>query len=163
MGKDELNQIYQKYYKDVLLYAFSQCRDWYLAEEITSDTFFKAFLSLECADGTVKMWLFRVCKNCLIDYWRKQRRRDVRSLQEISELQADVRSPLENILKEEEHRRLFRVIMTLPSRYQEVLILFYFEGLNGAEIARLLGMSPGAIRTTLHRARHEIKERLEEE
>src|SRR4051812_1808346 len=71
MNNHDLEKIYQKYYKELYLYAYSISKNHHTAQEIVSDTFFKAFLSIQNSDGNVKHWLIHVCKNLLIDHFRK--------------------------------------------------------------------------------------------
>ncbi|MGL5616297.1 MAG: anti sigma factor C-terminal domain-containing protein [Sarcina sp.] len=54
MRKDELEKIYRLYYKDLYIYGFSVCKDHYLTEELISDSFYKAFISLEDYKGSFK-------------------------------------------------------------------------------------------------------------
>lgn len=166
MEQDTLEIVYRKYYNDVYLYAFSLCKDRYLSEEAVSDTFYRALLSLQDDGKTVKFWLFRVCRNCLIDRWRRDRRKDRRPLEELRETEiaspGGGEDPLERILKEERQRILFQAILSLPEVYREAVILFYFEGFSGAETAELIGHSPGSLRTILYRARKELKKKISE-
>ena len=47
MNHDELEQLYRQYYNELYLYAYSMCRNHTAAQDIVSDTFFKALLSLK--------------------------------------------------------------------------------------------------------------------
>ena len=67
MKKDEIEEIYRLYYKDVYLYALSLARNRQDAEELASDAFYKALLSLETKNGSVSYWLFSVCRNIFIN------------------------------------------------------------------------------------------------
>lgn len=71
MGNDELEKIYKSYYKELYIYAFSICKNHNLTEEIVSDTFFKAFLSIDNCEEHIKYLLMRVCKNLIFDYYKK--------------------------------------------------------------------------------------------
>lgn len=70
MKKDDLEQIYKAYYHEIYLYALSLCKNTLEAEEITSDTFYKALLCAEIQSDSIKYWLLRVCKNIFIDQAR---------------------------------------------------------------------------------------------
>ena len=161
MKQNILEEIYEKYYRSVYLYAYSLCKNHHLAQEICSDTFFKALLS--CGDDTpsIQYWLLRVCKNCFIDHWRKAQKRSPATIEELP-LKADD-DPLDAILQKDEHRRLYQAILQLPEQTREVLLLFYFEGFSGQQIAAVTGRTPGAVRTLLYRARAQLKDLLKEE
>ncbi len=160
MNHDAIEQLYERYYHEIYLYAYSLCRNHHIAQEVTSDTFFKAFVSIDESGDSVKFWLLRVCKNCVIDRWRKSRRLSDLSENEGSE---DGDNPSERIIQNETYLHLYQAILTLPALSQEVIFLFYFSGLSGEQIAKTIGRSPGAVRTLLYRARIQLKEQLKEE
>lgn len=74
MGSDELEKIYKLYYKELYIYTFSICKNYSLTEEIISDTFFKAFLSIDNCERYIKYLLMRICKNLIFDYYKKIRK-----------------------------------------------------------------------------------------
>ena len=74
MLNDRLEQLYSKYYRQVYLYALSLCRSRHQADDLTSETFFKALLSLQESTPYIKYWLFRVCKNLYLDSMRKKQK-----------------------------------------------------------------------------------------
>lgn len=162
MKQNILEEIYAKYYRSVYLYAYSLCKDHHLAQEICSDTFFKALLSCDEETPSIQYWLLRVCKNCFIDHWRKAQKRSPTPLEHLS-LQSADSELLDTILQREEHRKLYQAILQLPEQTREVLLLFYFEGFSGQQIAAVTGRTPGAVRTLLYRARIQLKELLKEE
>ncbi len=56
---DQMEKLYIKYYRDVYLYALSLCKDHHLAQDLTAEAFYRAYLSVEETDY-IKYWLFRV-------------------------------------------------------------------------------------------------------
>lgn len=71
--KDELELLYNKYSKELYIYALSLCKDHHLSQDLVSETFFKAMLSMESRGEYIKYWLFRVCKNLYLDYLKKNK------------------------------------------------------------------------------------------
>ena len=67
MKNDDLEEVYSLYAKQVYLYARSLCNNHYMAEELTSDTFYKALLSLDGKSTSIKYWLLRVCRNLFLE------------------------------------------------------------------------------------------------
>lgn len=161
MNQDLLEEIYQKYYRDVYLYAYSLCKSHHLAQEITSDTFFKALISCDDEVQSIRYWLLRVCKNCFIDHWRRAQKHSAIPIEELP-LQAKD-DPLEGLLQQESHRSLYQAILQLPEQTREIVLLFYFHGFSGQQIAAMTGRSPGAVRTLLYRARAQLKDLLKGE
>lgn len=157
MRDDLLTELYEKYYHKAYLYALSLCKEKAWAEDIASEAFEKAMLTLEDADMGFLYWLLRVCKNLFLDEVRRDRRRGQTELSEI----AVPEDALASVLRREENRRLYQAIETLPKRYAELLTLYYFAGLSLKQTADFLGIGYGAAKTALFRARVQLKKRLE--
>ena len=66
-----LEQLYRRYYSAAYLYCLSLCGDGHTAQDLVSDAFVKAYLSLPEEVPSFRYWLFRVCKNLWIDHCRK--------------------------------------------------------------------------------------------
>ncbi len=154
-----MEEIYTKYYKELYLYAFTLCKDHHLAQDLTSDTFFKAYISLEDHEMHFKYWLFRVCKNLFIDGIRKGR--EIYSDDYIKKVESDEETPLQKILDNEKKRALFERIMRLSPSYREVLILYYYCDFTILEISKSKGTTVGAVKTLLSRGRKKLKSELE--
>lgn len=161
MKKKSLEIVYEKYSQEVYLYAFSLCKDHYLAQDLTSDTFFKALLSIKDDNIEIKYWLFRVCKNLWLDNLKYRKRFSTNPL-ETSHIPTEDNTLLK-IINDEERRNLYMAILTLPPASMEVVILFYFCNMSLKNIAENLNMNPGAARTLLFRARQKLKTLLEED
>ena len=67
MKNETLENIYLTYYHEVYLYTLSLCGNVHMAEDLTSETFYKALLSLEGQRQNVKFWLFKVSRNLFYD------------------------------------------------------------------------------------------------
>ena len=161
MKKDELEEIYRLYYKDIYLYALSLARNRQDAEELASDAFYKALLSLETKSGSVKYWLFSVCRNLFLDQMRRRKRQPC---EELSDKQTDdLEDTLAHLIREEEARKIYSCIQKLPDAYREMIFMFYFEEMSIAQIARLTGKGTASVKTGLFRARKKLKEWMEAE
>ena len=69
----EFEQIYKAYFNDVVLYIKSLSQNESVAEEITSETFFKAMRSVDDfrGDCDIRVWLCQIAKNCFYSYLKK--------------------------------------------------------------------------------------------
>ena len=74
MDADVLEELYHRYYRSAVLYCISLCGTQQLAEDIATDAFVKAYLSLPNDVTSFRYWLMKVCKNLWIDYLRKHSR-----------------------------------------------------------------------------------------
>lgn len=161
MLSDQLEKLYIKYYRELYLYAFSLCRDHHMAEDLTSDTFYKAILSLDVHISYIKYWLFKVCKNLFLDYTRKDKEySDTDKLDHIISLEE---TPLDQLINNEEKKRLYQMVINLPSSYREVIILYYYCDFTLKEITKATGFTEGNIKVILFRARKKLKIQLEGE
>ncbi|MGZ9584048.1 RNA polymerase sigma factor [Paenibacillus marinisediminis] len=161
MRSDELEHIYKLYYRDVYLYALSFCMDVHIAESLTSDTFYKALMSVETASSHMKQWLFRVCKHNYIDLIRKSCRHPSVELNEHHFV--DDGHVLDSYLCGQQRKTIYKAIIQLANPYRECILLHYFFDYSLQDIAEQMGVSAGAVRTTLYRARKKLKDLLKEE
>lgn len=162
MDHNTLENIYLLYYHEVYLYALSLCGNVHTAEDLTSETFYKAFLSLEGQRQNVKFWLFKVSRNLFYDRLRKETK-IVPKPQEDLPFGGTEDVVWEQMLKNEDARELYLAILNLPPRYSETIFMFYFLNYNIKEIADLTDQKPGTVKTVLCRARKQLKKSLKEE
>lgn len=160
MKDSSLEKLYNMYSYELYLYALSLCKNHHLAQDLVSDTFYKALLSLEKRNIEIKYWLFRVCKNTWIDNLKKKRY-DLFSLNDVDIV--DKGDILDDLIASEGNKDMYKHILSLSPTYREVIILFYFCGLPLKIIGENMGISPGAVRTLIFRARQKLKTVLEED
>lgn len=159
MDADLLEELYRKYYSAAVLYCTVLCGDEHLAQDIASDAFVKAYLSLPNDVPSFRYWLLRVCRNLWIDHLRKRK-------WEISpeplQYMTDGVTPETTYLRDERNRCLWRAISELPPLDRELLTLHYISGLRLQEAAKLIGKSYDATRQRMVRLRQTLRIRLEE-
>lgn len=162
MNKEPLELAYEKYHKELYLYALSLCKDEELAKDLVSDTFYKSILTVQVPHGAIKYWLFRVLKNLLIDHHRKNRR--YQPLEDHENFIARDDSPLKVLLNSERDLKIYEKVLNLtPSIYREVIIMFYYGGLGIEEISKTLDTTPAIIKNALYRARKKLRKIIKED
>ena len=160
----EFEQIYRTYHKAVYLYALQLAGSEHVAEELTSETFFKAIHSIDRfrGDCDMRIWLCQIAKNTYFSYLKKSKK--VRSIDE-ADLQniADPEAYMDVRIGEQEDARLIRKILhDMSDPYKAVFMWRVFGELSFKEIAELYGKSDNWACVTYHRARKMIQSRLEE-
>ena len=160
----EFEQIYSTYFKSVYLYVMQVSGNEHIAEEITSETFFKAINSIDSFRGDCDMlvWLCQIAKNTYFSYLKKNKK--VLSIDE-SDFQnvADPDAGIDVQIGEQEEARLIRKILhDMSDPYKEVFMWRVFGELSFKEIADLYGKTDNWACVTYHRARKMIQNRLEE-
>ena len=132
------------------------------AEDVASETWLevaRAFARFEGDDAGFRAWVFTIARNRLVDSVRRDVRTPLRLVDDLNELErlgaealASLEDPvLASVEQDEATRRAVALIRTLPPDQAEVVMLRVVGGLEPAEIARLVGKSPGAVRVLAHR------------
>ena len=160
----EFDQIYSAYFKSVYLYVMQLSGNEHIAEEITSETFYKAINSIDSfrGDCDMRVWLCQIAKNAYFTHLKKNKR--ILSVEE-SDFQniADPDADIDVQISEQEEARLIRKILhDLSDPYKEVFMWRVFGELSFKEIADLYGKNDNWACVTYHRARKMIQNRLEE-
>jgi RNA polymerase sigma-70 factor (ECF subfamily) len=150
-------ELYNAYCQPLYGYLYRLVGDVARAEELVQDVFMRAYAApLDPAtQPNYRAWLYRIATNAARDWFRRQRLRrwlplggDDDDPNQPEGLPADDTSlPVEERLAVEDALR------SLPPNYRAPLVLFVIEGLAVAEIATVIGISPGAVKTRLCRAR----------
>ncbi|QAT42336.1 RNA polymerase sigma factor [Aminipila luticellarii] len=157
----EIEKIYKEYFYDVFLYMKGLSGDEQIAEDITSETFFKAINALDNFKGRcdIKVWLCQIAKNCYFSYLRKNK--NVIPADVVEE--QDDRPDLEQSIANSEMSLIIHEILhNLTEPYKEVFTLRIFGELSFKQIAKLFGKTENWACVTYHRARNKIRERLED-
>ena len=160
MDDKVLEALYRRHYSASLLYCITLCGDEHLAQDLVSDAFVKAYLSLPDDTPSFRYWLLRVCKNLWIDHLRKQK--FLTSAEPLDQL-ADPVTPETAYIQDQERKALWRAIRSLAPLERELVTLHYFSALPLTQIAPLLGKSHAAVRQQLSRLRRTLKQRMEEQ
>ena len=148
-----------KYKGSVHALAYRKLGDFHIAEEITQDTFLKAYQKLSTLKDPKRFpgWLYVIAARCCIS-WLRQNRLQTESLDSVEgEMNTQSWTKYTDArLREEVHNAL----ESLPESERTVLTLYYMAGMTSEEIGRFIGTSCGAIRDRLYRARMHLKEEL---
>jgi RNA polymerase sigma-70 factor (ECF subfamily) len=141
--------------------AYRFCRDHGYAEEMAQEAFLRAFQHLHQwrHDAAFSTWLFALALNCYRTATRRQKAYRPISLEHVRELVAsgDVHADVAVGQRDDLIRRM---VTTLPDRYRDALILFYFLDQNVADAANVLGIPAGTFKARLHRGRELLRRRL---
>ncbi len=159
MDEKLLRELYKKYYKELYLYLYSLCKNKELSEDILQETFLKAILSLKDNHTNMRAWLYTVARNLYFNYSKKEKRKND---DEISDLVSDGTEVIEEIIKIEENRLLYKAMQSIDRRKREVLTLQYFCGMTQKEIASTLKISCENVRVLSCRGKRELKKYMEE-
>jgi RNA polymerase sigma-70 factor (ECF subfamily) len=148
-------QLVRRYQGDVWRLSVQLLGGEASADDVTQDAFVRVYRFLPCYRGESKFstWLFSITRNCALDELRRAGRR--RRLAEHLEGPAG-REPPDSSLRLE----VLDALATLPVELREPVVLIDMFGVTYAEVARMLGVPVGTIKSRVHRARERLARHL---
>jgi RNA polymerase sigma-70 factor, ECF subfamily len=166
--RDALSPLMARHYQRLYRIALSYLRNADDALDAVQETFVKAFQHAGRWDGRSEAgpWLTRIAVNHSIDRYRRTRRRRATFApweeSDHDETKAvEDPSPEQRAAGQEVGRRIAGALGALPERQRAVFVLRHYEEMSLEEIADSLEMSLGTVKSSLHRAVHRLRERLE--
>ena len=166
-------KLYDKYYSRIFGYILKRVANLEIAQDITSETFFKALKNLwkfRWKNISISSWFYRIANNEIANYFRKNKKYSI-SLDKLKENgfepvalhnpEAEFLEAQEELKKHQDFLKIQEKISQLPIRYQEVITLRFFEKKKIKEIAEILGKREGTIKSLLHRGLEKLKELVE--
>jgi len=159
-----------RYATPAVNFIYRLIRDRALAEDLAQEGFLRVYQRLSTYDSQRKFssWFLQVLRNITIDYLRVNRV-PTASLDELEEgghrgaaVDRESASPEQAAQQGELAQAMSAALSRIRPEYREVVVLRYQEGLTHPEIAEILGLPSGTVKTYLHRARKELAEILAE-
>lgn len=149
-------RLFQDHQRSIYIYLCRLVRDQKQAEDLTQDAFVKAYRALDRlpAEANVRAWLYRIATNTALDWLRRRRLISWLPLFEWDPHPATSTSFAESSL---ESVAVQQALSRLPARYRVPLVLYACQGLSTQEIADILSISRGAVKTRLFRAREKFR------
>lgn len=155
----DFEMVFRENNQFVFRFLMKLCGDVSLAEELTQETFFRAYMNMAALrnEEKVAVWLCQIAKNTYFAWFNEQKRK-----QTISQpIPADSAPDIAELFEEKELAgRAFSVLHTLEEPYKEVFMLSVFGGLSLKDISAMFGKSESWARVTYYRAKQKIMEGL---
>ena len=146
--------------EQLLQLAYFYTKNYHAAEDIVQDVFIKFHASNYEERGQLVAFLRRLTINRSNDYLKSWA---YRKLQLHDAFKSIHKKSRDYVVEEEERSIIGEAILSLPIRYREIIVLYYFEELKTPQIAELLNESESTVRTKLRRAREKLKPLLQEQ
>ena len=158
-------QLVRKYQKPVHALAWRKLGDFHTAEEITQDTFLKAYQKLATLKEPQRFssWLYVIAARLCVA-WLRKKRLLTQSLEETNLVQLEKAAYSGYVI--EENQRTFaetqrevvkKLLAKLPESERTIITLHYFGEMSSAQIGEFLGVSANTIRSRLRRAQQRLK------
>lgn len=145
----------------VYRFLLSLCGDEDLSEELTSETFYQAYLHIDRFRGECRpeTWLCQIAKNALYREKRREKRFVPWEQLKTAQTGGDI---LERLANQEQALQIHRNLHHLGDPYKEVFMLRIFGELRFKEIADIFGKSESWAKVTFYRAKSKLIELMEE-
>lgn len=162
--KAEFDRIFTEYSAPIYNYALRMVGDPDRAADVAQDTFIKAYRKLDTLTdaSSTRSWLYRIATNTAIDEMRRRRH--------VVPMGGDDDHPVEQadggpgpetqVLSGLMDERISRALLRLRPNHRQCLILSDVEDMSSVQIGEVMGMSNGAVRVLLCRARGEMRRLL---
>ena len=176
-GKENAyRELLARYERPVFSLVFRMVRDRETAEDLAQETFVKVLNNIDrySPDFKFSSWLFKIANNLTIDHLRR-RRLDTISIEGAPDavtaesakatsitIVAGDESPLEELESRELGQAIERAIAKLRPEYRACIMLRHVEDRSYEEIAEIVKLPLGTVKTYIHRARHELRVALDE-
>jgi RNA polymerase sigma-70 factor (ECF subfamily) len=161
---DGAEELFERYAPALVRFADRMLGDRASAEEVTQEVFVKVISRAHQYDGRaeVSSWLFAIAANACRDRRRRDRRAAVVPLDAIGDLPSGGAGAEARLAGREQKAAVRRALEGLSEEQREALVLARYHGLPYAEIARILGISVGAVKTRIFRAVENLRARFSE-
>lgn len=162
---ETFEELFRTCYRDV--YHFIMKLSGYdaaLSEELTQETFYRAYLALPDFRGQCqfKTWLIQIAKNCFYQALRKKR--DTLPLHELRAEPSGDAPPLPEELEDAETlARARQIIDAMQPAMRDVILYRVYSDLPYAQIAALLSISESSAKVLFHRGKHLLRQKMKEE
>lgn len=150
--------------RSIINFHYRFTGDKFEAENLAQETFIKAYLNYDKLkdENKFRSWLFSIARNVVIDFFRKNKNREIAFGNEIVEnyLEAasvDFHSQVET---DEMSKELEKCINKLSYQDKLLIKLLYFEGFSYKEIGQILKINQNTLKSRLHRARATLLENI---
>jgi len=160
VDREQVEKLYETHYMRVFSYVMTISGDQSTAEEITQETFYRAFSKRNEFRGEANeaTWLCAIAKNLFLDEKRRQGKMDA--------MPEEIRDPAKSIeqtaVDKDSSFRIHLALHALEEPYREIFELRVFGELSFKEIGLIFHKTENWARVTYHRARLKLQERMEE-
>ncbi|MGH3348337.1 MAG: sigma-70 family RNA polymerase sigma factor [Nocardioides sp.] len=163
--KDAFGLLYDHYQASVYRFLFYRTRSTQLAEDLTSETFFRALRSMNGFRWQGKdfgAWLMTIARNLCTDHFKAGRTRLEQTTEDMSPHDDTTEGPESAVLASLTNELLMKALAEIPDEQRDCLIMRFLQGLSIAETAQVLGRSDGAVKQLQLRGVRNLAKRMPE-
>ncbi|MFQ6040069.1 MAG: RNA polymerase sigma factor [Candidatus Poribacteria bacterium] len=164
--RDAYEQLFLRYKDAVYNVAYGMLSNTEDAQDMTQEVFLRVFekISQFRFKSSFSTWLYRIAVNICLDERRKRQKRHANAA-ELTErykrMRPSVNTPEDELLKKERQSQLQQAFANLKEAHRTILVLREMEGLSYDELAKVLKCSTGRVKSRLHEARMELRQKVQ--
>lgn len=160
--REAFGALVEQYRDNVYRLTYRMCGNPYDADEAAQEAFVAAWRALPNFRGDAKFstWLYRLATNAAIDLMRREKRHHASAESEMPDIADDRESPQESVERTEQQEAVQKALSALSEEYREILLLRYMEELDYSEIAEVLHLPSGTVKSRINRAKAALKSAL---
>ena len=153
-----LDELYARRGPGILSFLVAHIGDHSLAEEVLQDVMLAAWNNAASfrGDSSVRTWLLVIARNRAMNTYRK-RKLPLVTLDDAFGVFGQDTGPLEKVERKGYENRVREAVNQLPLPQREVLVLVFYHQLSGPEVAQVLGINEGTVKSRLHRAKEALR------
>jgi RNA polymerase sigma-70 factor, ECF subfamily len=153
-------ELYRRHLNRVYRFALARLGDVHQAQDLTAQTFLAALEGIAGyrGQGAFAAWLLTIARHKLADHFRRSRA--TLSLEAAIQVVAPGPPPEQLVVARLQLEQVARMLPALAPERAEALALRLFSGLSVAEVAQVMGKGEAAVKMLVHRAVHDLRERL---
>ncbi|WP_170272139.1 RNA polymerase sigma factor [Clostridium tarantellae] len=153
---DVREQIYLNYKKQIFNYFYKATLNYHTAEDLTEDTFFKIFKSIDTfrEESSLKTWIFKIARNTLCTHFAKNNDNIIHDNEEIMKSIPNLNNDFDAL---EKQLLINEVMYKLKEEERTIIILREVNGLSYLEISKVMNFTEGKVKIGLHRAKKKFK------
>ena len=156
---------FEKVFKEnnafIYKFLFKLCQDEDLAEELTQETFFRAYMNISSLrdEGKIPVWLCQIAKNTYFAWYNAQKKQlsldDTKDIKESFDIE-------QHFVEKDLTEKTLKCLHELDEPYKEVFILAVLGQVSLKDISKMFGKSESWARVTFYRAKQKLSERMNE-
>lgn len=156
---------FEKVFKEnnafIYKFLFKLCQDEALAEELTQETFFRAYMNISSLrdEGKIPVWLCQIAKNTYFAWYNAQKKQlsldDAKDIKEAFDIE-------QHFVEKDLTEKTLKCLHELDEPYKEVFILTVLGQVSLKDISKMFGKSESWARVTFYRAKQKLSERMNE-
>lgn len=165
------DELMQRHQRRAYAFAYHLTKGHDEAGDVVADTFLRVYRSLNRfrGDSSFSSWLYRIELNCFLDIRKRARYRSVLNLDEalgghdglvVMNNADDRQTPHDHLERRERHSAIEKAVKRLCPEQREAFTMFQIEEMSYVDIAKVLEIPIGTIKSRLHRARFQLRRSL---